>query len=183
MKITDGEKLIILMLSELYEKLEIDGELDPEFLKTAIFNEQTWGISWKYPGIPFAREETPEIVKEILDILDMWSQIEHGYEELSDSEKLKLKENVGIFGDNPTFRGFDGNNESDYLGTALFIINDLERFEAFKGRSLNSHAPSLDIYRRMLPTFSKITDKNGYETLSLSELTLILSEMKHPDYR
>ena len=33
MKLSDGEKLIILMLSELYEKLGVEGEIEPDFIK------------------------------------------------------------------------------------------------------------------------------------------------------
>lgn len=34
MKLTDGEKLIILMLTEMYEKLQIKGETEPDFLRS-----------------------------------------------------------------------------------------------------------------------------------------------------
>ena len=71
MKISDGEKLIILMLSELYEKLGVDGEIEPDFIKSAIFSDQLWGIKWKYSGIPFEESEDRQIVKEVVDILDM----------------------------------------------------------------------------------------------------------------
>jgi len=70
MKFTDGEKLIILMMSEVYEKLGINGEIDPEFIKSAIFNDKLWGLRWKYSGIPFEEAEDPQIVKEVVDILD-----------------------------------------------------------------------------------------------------------------
>ena len=68
MKITDGEKLILLMLSELYDAVEIDGEIDADFVRSAIFYDHTWSIPWKYPGIPFEGQETPDVVKEVLDI-------------------------------------------------------------------------------------------------------------------
>lgn len=59
MKLTDGEKLIILMLTEMYEKLQIEGETEPDFLRSAIFNDHLWGIRWKYSGIPFEQAEDP----------------------------------------------------------------------------------------------------------------------------
>lgn len=183
MKITDGEKLILLMLSEIYEKLEISGEIDPEFIKSSILDNQTWGIPWKYAGIPFEQQETPEIVKKTLDILDMWSFIEHSYEELGNDEKEFLKEAAKPFGDNPKFLGFDGNNEAEYMSAAIYIINDLERFETFKGRSLNSHAPSLDTYNRMLPAFEKARDENPYNSLTKEQITKILKEINHPSTR
>jgi len=41
MKITDGEKLILLMLSDLYERLGVEGEIEPEFIKSAIFSDRS----------------------------------------------------------------------------------------------------------------------------------------------
>src|SRR5690625_2625243 len=129
MKISDGEKLIILMLSELYEKLGVEGEIEPDFIKTAIYSDQLWGIKWKYSGIPFEESDDPSIVKEVVDILDMWSFVERTFKELDAEEKIKLKADGASFGDDPKFRGFDGNNETEYMGTAMFLVNELERFQ------------------------------------------------------
>jgi len=38
-KLSDGEKLILLMLSEIYEKTGIEGEIEPEFIQSAIFGD------------------------------------------------------------------------------------------------------------------------------------------------
>lgn len=183
MKFTDGEKLIILMLSELHEKLDINGEIDPDFVKSAIFNDKLWGLRWKYPGIPFEAEDDPEIVKVVVDILDMWSFIEHSYQNLSDEDKHKLEEDAAPFGKDPKFQGFDGNNETEYMGTAMFVVNDLDRFEEFKGRSFNSHCPSIDSHQRMLSAFEPIRKKLTFEPLSVNELTTILKEKTHPSNR
>lgn len=183
MKLTDGEKLIVLMLSEVYEKLEINGEIDPDFIRSAIFNDKLWGINWKYSGIPFENSEDPKIVKEVIDILDMWSFIESSYQELSDEDKSLLEKNAAPFGKDPKFIGFDGNNETDYMGTALFIVNDLERFEKFKGRSLNSHSPSVDSHQRMLSVFEPMRHRLTPRLLSVNDLTLILKERIHPSHR
>jgi uncharacterized protein len=183
MKFTDGEKLIILMLSEMYEKLGIDGEIDPEFIKSAIFNDKLWSIRWKYPGIPFDEADDPQVLREVIDILDMWSFIEYGYAKLSDSEKAQLEEAAKPFGKNPEFRGFDGNNESSYMGTALFLVNELDRFQEFKGRNFNSHSPSIDSYRRMLAAFEPIRNKLEYRSLSVDELAAILTGKLHPNSR
>lgn len=183
MKISDGEKLILLMLSELYEKMGIQGEIEPEFIKSAIFRDHLWGIPWKYSGIPFEDQETPEIVKEVVDILDMWSFIEHGYQNLSDEEKAQLEKDADPFGKDPQFRGFDGNNETEHMSVASFLINDLERFEEFKGRSMNSHCPSIETYRRMLAVFEPMRRNLMSGRLSLSNLTTIIKEKTHPEHR
>ncbi len=183
MKITDGEKLIILMLSELHDKLGIDGEIDPDFIRSAIFSDNTWSISWKYPGIQFEEQKTPEIVKEVLDILDMWSFIEHSYNNLAEKEKDYLEKEAAPFGKDPKFPGFDGNNESEYMGTASFIVNDLDRFEDFKGRDFDSHCQSVDSYKRMLSVFKHIIEKLSFNPLSVEDLVAILKERKHPSNR
>ena len=98
MKITDGEKLILLMLSELYDSLKIQGEIDLYFIKSTIFNDKIWSMPQKCSGIPFEHQETPEIVKEVLDILDMWNFIEYSYYELSNKDKDLLEKKCLTFG-------------------------------------------------------------------------------------
>jgi uncharacterized protein YfbU (UPF0304 family) len=183
MKLSDGEKIIILMLSELHEKLAVNGEIEPEFLRSAIFNDQLWGIRWKYGGIPFSDAEDPVIVKEVIDVLDMWSYIERSFAALAAPEKGELKKKLGVFGDKPRFQGFDGNNESEYMGTALFLVNELDRFVEFKGRSFNCHHPSLDMHRRMLAAFEPMRKSVTVGELSAKGLLTVLSEQVHPSNR
>jgi uncharacterized protein len=184
MKVTDGEKLILLMLSELYDSLKVQGEIEPDFIRSAIFSDKMWSIPWKYSGIPFEHEETPEIVKEVLDILDMWSFIEYSYGELTGSDKEFLEIEASPFGKDPKFMGFDGNNESEYMSTASFIVNKLDRFEEFKGRNFNSHCQSVDAYKRM---FSVFKDARSNQTfggpLNVNQLAHLLKEQVHPSNR
>lgn len=183
MNLSDGEKIIILMLTELYEKLKVDGEMEPDFLRSAIFNDMLWGIKWKYSGIPFSDSEDPRIVKEVLDILDMWSCIERSYAKLELSGKEVIMKGLGTLGDAPRFRGFDGNNEGEYVGTALFLVNELERFAEFKGRDFNCHYPSIDIHHRMLAAFEALRRKFVLTDLSAEQLLSVLQEQVHPSNR
>ncbi len=183
MKISNGEKLILLMLSDVYQKLGLEGGIDPEFVRSAIFKDQLWAFSWKYTGIQFSDDETPEIVKDVVDVLDMWSFIELAYDKLSDTEKETLKEQAHPFGDNPRFTGFDGNHETEYMSVARFLINDLERFDEFKGRSMNSHRPSIEGYRRMLSAFEPIRSTLAFRDLGVDQLAAILLEQIHPSNR
>lgn len=180
MKITDGEKIILLMLSELYEQLEIRGEINPKFMKEAIFSNNLWALPWKYSGIPFEDQEDPAIVKEVFEILDMWSFIEYSYAQLDDQDKALLEKDLTPLGKDPKFSGFDGNNESEYMGTASFIVNELERFVEFKGRSFNCHFPSIDGHRRMLCTFKEIRENLNSGSMTEKDLVAILKEKNHP---
>lgn len=183
MQLSDGEKLILMMLCDLYDKNEIEGEIDHIFVRDAIFENQTWALPWKFSGIPFKNTETPHVVKKVLDILDMWRVIEYSYSELTEEEKKQLEVNVEFFGKNPIFKGFDGNNETEYLAAADFVINKLDRFEEFKLRDLNSHMPSLATYERMMRVFNPLFHENFGEPLTLEQLTLVLREKIHPSRR
>tara|TARA_R110001606_G_scaffold399248_1_gene582720 strand:- start:2636 stop:3178 length:543 start_codon:yes stop_codon:yes gene_type:complete len=174
MKLTDGEKLIALMLSDLYEKLDVKSEIDPEFIRSAIYGDQLWALKWKYSGIPFEKSDTPEIVKEVVDILDMWSFIERGYRKLTNVQKEKLKVDAPPHGDNPVFQGFDGNNETEHMAVALFLVEELDRFQEFSDRDFNCHYQSLDGHRRMLSVFESIRKTLNTNPLNIVQLTKIL---------
>lgn len=183
MKLTDGEKLIILMLTEIYDKLQIDGETEPDFLRSAIFNDHLWGIRWKCSGIPFEPGEDPPAVREVVDILDMWRLIEFAYSKLDAKQRQKLAQDAAPLGEDPRFLGFDGNNESEHMSVAMFLVNQLDRFQEFKGRSFNCHQPSLDAHKRMLAVFEPLRASLTDSSLSVEQLTKILKERVHPSSR
>jgi len=184
MQISDGEKLILIMLSEIYKELNIKGEIDPEFLQSAISSQNIWGIQWKYSGIPFETQDTPPKVREVVDILDMWRSIERAYKNLSKEDQKKFEEeDVNLFGKDPKFPGFDGNNESEYMNIASFLINELGRFQEFKERSLNAHMPTLETYQRMLHVFEEIRKTFSNKPMTLTQLIAVLKERIHPEFR
>ncbi|MEJ0096208.1 MAG: YfbU family protein [Methylocella sp.] len=157
MKLSDGEKLILVMLSDIYKHMGIKGEIDAEFVSSAVNTGNAWGLTWKYPGVFEPEEHERATVSEVVDILDMWSSIETAYSELLADERARVDRVKSPLSKTPRFFGFDGNNESEHIGVASFLIDDLERFSSFKGRDLNSHFPgSLDIHRRMLAVFKPI---------------------------
>ncbi|MDN7950429.1 YfbU family protein [Burkholderia multivorans] len=160
MKMTSAEKLITFMLAEVLEGLKTKGEIDPSFIKTAIAHDHLWGVEWKYHGLfGDSREPTPDPVKFVADVLDMWSFIERGYKALSAEDKARVDAEIpfGI----SSFEGFDGNNETEYMSIARFLIDELGRFTDFKGRELNSHMPSVARYRAMLAVFEPIRGNLG----------------------
>jgi len=173
------------MLSDIHKRLEIDGEIEPDFVQNAILTENTWGLSWRYAGYLSAeeREEYPPVVREVCDILDMWTFIEVSYEQLSDDEKDSLHRALAPFKEPPKFPGFDGNNENEHMGVAQFLINDLKRFERFDANNLNSHMPSLDKHNRMLNAFKNIRREMSHGIMNLEQLETVLRERIHPEMR
>jgi len=57
---------------------------------------------------------------EAVDVLDMWEFIEEAFEKLSTEEKERLAKEVGPWGKDVQFLGFDGNNVSEHLSIARF---------------------------------------------------------------
>lgn len=179
----DGEKLIILMLCEIYKHLKIKGDIEPAFVEEAIHGGHYWGLKWRYEGIFHGYEDDERVVSEVVDVLDMWSSIERGYVKLSTEAKSQVEKEAAPFGKNVLFRGFDGNNETEHLGIARFLIEKLDRFSSFKGRDLNSHAHSIDSYRRMLQVYEPMRRTLTGGELGATAIIQILNERTHPSRR
>ena len=183
LKLSDGEKLILIMLGEIYKNLKLKGEIDPELIGDAIYGGHYWGLKWQHSGVFHDHEDSEEAVSEVVNILDMWSFLEEGYKKLSATDKARVEAEATPFGKDVRFPGFDGNNETEHLGIARFLIEKLGRFSSFGKRDLNSHWQSIETYRRMLPVFEPIRRKLTGRSLSASEIVAILSERTHPEHR
>jgi uncharacterized protein YfbU (UPF0304 family) len=173
---SNADKLSLFMICDIYEKLGIDAEFDPKFIRTALMNGHAWGIDWRY-GVMFPRsEDEPELVRMVVDILDMWNFIEAAVAKLNDDDKTKLATEIGYIG-RAQFQGFDGNNEIDYMAACAFLVEDLDRFGRFKTRArLNSHSPKVARYLRMVRAFEPIRPRLAGRDLTLDELVQILGD-------
>lgn len=183
LKFSDAEKLNTLMLCDIFKHLEIESDIDPEFVEAAVHGGHFWGLVWKYPGIYHGHKDNEQVVTEVADVLAMWYFIESGYEKLSKKDKERVKTEAEPFGEHVTFLGFDGNNESEYMGIAHFLICKLDRFSNFEGRDLNSHIPSIETYRRMFGVFEPMQRNLMGGELSASQIIDILKAMIHPQHR
>lgn len=180
-KLSDGEKLILLMLCEMYDHLKVKGETDTRLIRQTIYSGNLWGLEWQLTGV-FHGHETPiEVVRETQDILFMWQRLEESFKGLSKEDKKRLAKTSEPFGDNVRFPGFDGNNEGTHLGTAHFFIEVLNRFQYFKGRGLDSHHHTLSGHRRMLRIFDPILHTVLNRNLSGEQLAEVLSSWRAPE--
>ena len=177
MQLTDAERLILTMLCEIHEHLKIDKGIDPKFVQEAIATDNTWGLIREYDGIFHGHHETPEHVEEVVSILEMWRTIEFGFGQLTPEAQATVRTEAELFGD-PRFKGFDGNNESEQLGVAHFLVDHMNRFDELKGRELNSHCPTIDAYRRMLKVYMPM--KTSITPLTAAELITILKAQLYP---
>jgi uncharacterized protein YfbU (UPF0304 family) len=179
---TDGEKLILLMLCDLHDHLKITSDTNPEFVREAIFSGNLWGLDWGMLGVFHGHETPRSTVNEVVDVLSMWERLEESYEALPNEEKARLKE-MGPVGASVHFSGFGENFDAAYMNAASFLIDQLGRFSRFKGRDLNSHVPSVEIYRRMLPVYEPLLQQVLNKNLDADQLFEILKEQEHPSRR
>ncbi len=170
MKLTDGERLITVMLSEVMEHLDLDGELDPSLIKKLVCGGDEWALKRKYSGIFGCEPPADGVVSETTDILWMWGIIESSIAKLEGAEAETAK---GWHYTN--FGGFDGNNDPHY-GVAQTMVRELGEFADFAHRDLNSHSQSsLPRYREMYGKFETYVHSGNAAPLSFEALTDICS--------
>jgi uncharacterized protein len=177
MKLSDGERLILIMLSEIHERLEIKNGVDTKLVKSAIYDGNLWAMERQFSGIFHKYEASPEIVSEATDILDMWRFIETSYQNLPPADKERIKLEAEPFGEHVRFSGFDGNSESEYIGVARCYVNELDSFSLFKGRDFDSHVPLVAAYRRMYAVFEPMRSS---EDLTATQIIEILKAKQYP---
>jgi uncharacterized protein YfbU (UPF0304 family) len=151
MNFTPAERLIVLMLAEIHEKIGVKDGIEPAFIKRAIYTGNAWAIPHRYTGVFDVDDHDQEVVDEVGAIMDMWMRLEDEFGRLSKAEKNRVLRQADPF--KPHFKGFDGNNEGSHLSVARFYIEQMELYRPLAGRDLNSHWPLLAAYRRMLPVF------------------------------
>lgn len=104
--------------------------------------------------------------KEVWDILEMHWALQLSRDRLSDKAGIDEKE---VY-----FRGFDGNDETEgcLMAYALYIVEDLDRYNGLKHGDMNSHMPMLSEYRRMLGKWQAMPKNHE---LSADEIKSVLS--------
>ncbi len=182
MKLSDGEKLTLFMLADIYEHLGLT-EVDPAFVRDSITDGHPWALKEKYHGI--FHDDTPEeTARQVASILGMWRVIEESYAQLDQTSKDRLAAEVEHFGKNPKFPGFDGNAGDGFYSAAEFLVKGDFGWEHFRGRSLNSHGSGpTDGQLRMLEVYRERVGKLHSGYFDADDLAAILRERIHPDRR
>lgn len=165
MKLTDGERLIAVMLSEVMEVIGANKELDPSLLKTLLCNADDWAIKRHYSGIFDAQGPSAAEVTETTNILWMWGIIEHAISQLAGDEAAEAATWHWT-----AFNGFDGNHDPHY-GIAQTMVHNLDEFQDFKARGMNSHSgASLPRYQTMYAKFDPMLGQNQGKALTFAQL-------------
>jgi len=179
-KLGDGDKLSLLMLCDIHEHLKIKDGMNYEFIRSVIYGGHYWALDWKYTGVFHGHIDDKKSVTEVVDALDMWFFIESGYSKLSKRERERVEIEAEPFGKYVTFSGYDGNYEGKQYSIARFLIDDMDRFQHFKGRELNSHVPSVETYRRMFRLFEPMRATLIGQELNASQIIELMKARRGP---
>jgi uncharacterized protein YfbU (UPF0304 family) len=118
---------------------------------------------------------TVEESREVFDTMDMFDAIARSMPADADMSKYPFKK----------FVGYDGNNESKFMGFAQFTVERLGRFEYLpmeRPGYWNSHAPVREIYQRMLDEWKTVPQEQRFE-LTKEQLESVLGAAIHPENR
>ena len=142
-RLTYAEKLIIWLLADILKHTKDYRESNKmALLQEVILGGHLWALKeHELFGENFTEHiDSQSSVKLVYDALDMWSFIERAYKRFNAEEKKQIEKAIGS-GGKPKFTGFDEQNEIEHLSIARFLVEKLGKFQAFKGRDFNSHAP------------------------------------------
>lgn len=178
---SDGEKLLTIMMRDLYKHLKVNGDVDPDFMGEVLWGGHYWAPRWEMQGLFHDYADDPRDVRFVVDVLDMWTFIERGHQKLSAKDKARVEREAEPFGKHVRFAGFDGNDEAALLGIARFLIEKMKRFSLFRGRDFNSHAPTMGTYSRMLQVFEPMRASLVGKELDAGQIIAIMKAHFGPD--
>lgn len=152
-KLTKMERFMLSNQLRILEKLYPEEASSIAQSRTAIEEGYALHYGWMLEGI---YDELPaEECRFVLDTLAMHNAMLQAFPDgVPDDMRSKI-----------AFRGFDGNNETEYLGYVRYFIDQLGRYgqlkemtDAHAFRGFNSHMPMRGKYRRMLEQWRMAAD-------------------------
>jgi uncharacterized protein len=169
MEFSDGEKLIINLLADLHKRLGFEAgehELDPIFIADSINDGHPWAILRRYQGYGLSGHYPPE-VREVVEIFDMWREVEWSFKKLTEEEKLQI---VAELGGAPHFEGFDAHEGQLEIARKLATGRN---WEEFQGRVVDTHSPTRDLYKRMLDVYKALRAEDPTMTFAVEQIIAI----------
>lgn len=184
MEFTNEQKLIVALLTEIHSALKIEDGLDPMFVQDKVASGRTWALNWHYPGLFQDDEETPDDVKFVVKVLDLWERLEHSFDSLDGAQKAELVAVSPHYGADVRFRGFDGNGgDRDGMSTVHILVEEMGRWRTFKGRDFNAHMHMSEVYERMLEASDELGKGYADFEFSVEEMAQVLNAAIHPENR
>jgi uncharacterized protein YfbU (UPF0304 family) len=165
-KLDYKDRLILLNQYRILEK--VDPKQAKSYREAIHILESGYEIHYDDLDESLSAEGVSETIsKEVIEILNMYRRLHDSVVELGNKAQFDKKA--------VAFPGFDGNEEGKHLGYAHFLSSQGKFDET---EIINSHFPSLGMYRRMLHAYEPFKMKRP---LSNADIKAILDAQTHPE--
>lgn len=166
MRLSKIERLNLIHQYLILEKLYPELKQHYSELREALENGYSLHYSWCFEYLN--NDMSEEECKKVLDILDMYRAITFSLEKVKSATISSNHYHI--------FKGFDGNEEGQYMQYTDFFIKKLGRFDELlygnDNKSFNSHSRMLPKYSRMLLVW--INEMNKTYDLTETQILKIL---------
>lgn len=168
MTLSQMERLILVNQYMILEKLYPEEANSYALTRKALEN----GYELEYSDIFKNIYHNDETLSEegcilVREILTMFSALKRSYNKLDDKSDIDSKD--------VTLWGFDGNDETEYMAYARYLIEDCQLWSDLqKDAVFNRHMPSLGKYRKMLTAWSSYGDDK--HVLSKNQILSIIGK-------
>ena len=174
---TAGERLTACLLAEIHQAVVEDKNrsINSKLVREALGQGQDWALRWEMPDLVQRGEFEDLDVREVCDVLDMWSFIQESIDRLSEEDIQKLHKKVPV-SEKGIFLGYDGNGESRLLSIVRFLREEMGRFTWIRmPPDMNSHMPMRNRYKKMVGVFEPIRKNLVGRLMTVDELARVLS--------
>ena len=139
-ELTDKERLFLANQHEILSHLDADNSDYHLKLAEQLRDGHKWLYSQSFDN--FSENLPDDDAELVLNILQIYEMIQDAYDGLSDKSLISEHQ--------IKFPGFDGNNETEFMG----FVDALEKFHRFtdviQNGHRNSHSAKVHVYERMI---------------------------------
>lgn len=159
-ELTDKERLFLANQHEILGHLNKDNS-DYHFkLAEQLRDGHEWLYSQSFDNFS---ENLPDAAAElVLNILQIYEMIQDAYDGLSDKSLISEHQ--------IKFPGFDGNNETEFMGFVDALEKDNRFVDVIQTGNRNSHSPKVHVYERMIAKWQAFGKPYNLTTEQLIEI-------------
>lgn len=153
--LTKAQRLILANQYTIMMLLDKKNAKEHEKMREAVTDGYAEAIddqfNWIFDGLPAT--ECGLVTRS----LSLYDALQRSYKELGDKDAAA----AGIKKIQVTYPGFDGNNETEYMGFARYVRDEEQRFDYLDVEdNCNSHRPMIERYRAMLEVWEDELDRS-----------------------
>ncbi|WP_420001764.1 YfbU family protein [Acinetobacter sp. LF10] len=159
-ELTDKERLFLANQHEILSHLDADNSDYHLKLAEQLRDGHKWLYSQSFDN--FSENLSDDDAELVLNILQIYQMIEDAYDGLSDKSLISEHQ--------IKFPGFDGNNETEFMG----FVDALEKSHCFtdviQNGHRNSHSAKVHVYKRMIAKWQEFGEPYSLTKEQLIEI-------------